>query len=217
MASPSPAPPAAAPVPAAPPQHAANRTMDDVAAVADSFVQLMRTFVRTRSKMLAAAQHDVEWSAHVLLRTLALDGPMRAGALAERVESDPSTVSRQVAALVRDGLLERQADPEDGRAALLVLTPKADAVLREQNTIRLQHFAAMLDDWDADDLRRFAELLERFTADYDVASARLLIDKVASARTSSATVAGAPATDSGNAASASTASTTDEFFEGTDS
>jgi DNA-binding MarR family transcriptional regulator len=193
----------------APPQNG-TRTMDDVAAVADSFVQLMRTFVRTRSKMLAAAQHDVEWSAHVLLRTLALDGPMRAGALAERVESDPSTVSRQVAALVRDGLLERQADPEDGRAALLVLTPKADAVLREQNDIRLQHFAAMLDDWDADDLRRFAELLERFTADYDVASARLLIDKVASARTSSAT-------DSGNASSASTASTTDELFEGTDS
>jgi DNA-binding MarR family transcriptional regulator len=159
--------------------------MDDVAAVADSFVQLMRTFVRTRSKMLAAAQHDVEWSAHVLLRALALDGPMRAGTLAERVESDPSTVSRQVAALVRDGFLERQADPEDGRAALLVLTPKADEVLREQNEIRLQHFAAMLGDWDAEDLRRFAELLERFTADYDVATAKLLIDKVAASRAAS--------------------------------
>lgn len=162
-----------------------NRTMDDVAAVADTFVQLMRTFVRTRSKMLAAAQHDVEWSAHVLLRALATDGPMRAGALAERVESDPSTVSRQVAALVRDGFVERQADPEDGRAALLVLTPKADTVLRAQNDIRLQHFAQMLGDWDAEDLRRFAELLERFTTDYDEATAKLLIDKVATTRTMS--------------------------------
>ena len=161
------------------------RTMDDVAAVADTFVALMRTFVRTRSKMLAAAQHDVEWSAHVLLRALALDGPMRAGTLAERVESDPSTVSRQVAALVRDGFVERQADPEDGRAALLVLTPKADAVLREQNDIRIQHFARMLGDWDAADLRRFAELLARFTEDYDEASARLLIDKVATTRAAS--------------------------------
>lgn len=162
-----------------------RRTMDDVAAVADTFVQLMRTFVRTRSKMLAAAQNDVEWSAHVLLRALANDGPMRAGALAERVESDPSTVSRQVAALVRDGFLERQADPEDGRAALLVLTAKADVVLREQNDRRLQHFAAMLDDWDSADLRAFAELLDRFTKDYDEASAALLMDKVAASRSTS--------------------------------
>src|SRR5438309_441447 len=87
-------------------------TVDDIAAVADTFVALMRTFIRTRSKVLAAAQHDVEWSAHLLLRALSVGGPMRASALAESVESDPSTVSRQVAALVRDGLVERRADPE---------------------------------------------------------------------------------------------------------
>lgn len=179
--APSPASPAAdLAADAAPaPTTAAAPELAEVAAVADTFVRLMRTFVRTRSKMLAAAQHDVEWSAHVLLRALAIDGPMRAGALAERVESDPSTVSRQVASLIREGLLERQADPEDGRAALLVLTPKADAVLREQNDVRLQHFASMLDGWQVEDLRTFAELLDRFTQDYDKASARLLNDKVA--------------------------------------
>ena len=46
-------------------------------------------------------------------------------ALAAAVHSDPSTVSRQVAALVRAGLIERQADPEDGRASVLVPTPVA--------------------------------------------------------------------------------------------
>lgn len=156
----------------------------DVAAVADTFVALMRTFVRTRSRLLAAAKHDVEWSAHVLLRALSMDGPMRSSALAERVESDPSTVSRQVAALVRDGLVERRADPEDGRATLLVPTAKADAILHEQNDIRLQHFARMLSDWSEADLRTFAELLERFTKDYDSASTNWLFDRVAAGRSS---------------------------------
>ena len=66
---------------------------------------------------------------------------MRAGALAECMQSDPSTVSRQVAALVKDGLLERRADPADGRASLLVLTEKADAVLADHDRVRLEYFA----------------------------------------------------------------------------
>ncbi|HJQ41711.1 MAG TPA: MarR family transcriptional regulator [Jatrophihabitantaceae bacterium] len=162
----------------------------DVAAVADTFVALMRTFVRTRSRLLAAAQHDVEWSAHVLLRALTHEGPMRSSALADRIESDPSTVSRQVAALVRDGLVERRADPEDGRATLLVPTPKADAILREQNQIRLQHFDRMLADWSAADLRTFGELLERFTKDFDEANTHWPLDRV---------VAGQPPAQEGTA------------------
>jgi DNA-binding MarR family transcriptional regulator len=151
----------------------------EVAAVADTIVELMRSFTRVRSRLLAAAEHDVEWSAHVLLRALAMDGPMRAGALAERVASDPSTVSRQVAALVKEGLIERRADPVDGRAALLVPTEKADAVIREHSQLRMQHFAGMLEEWSDRDLQRFAALLERFTRDYENSNKDWLIERVA--------------------------------------
>ncbi len=151
---------------------------DDVRLVADTFVGLMRSFTRARARLMAAAQHDVEWSAHVLLKALATDGPMRAGALAESVHSDPSTVSRQVAALVKDGLVERRADPEDGRASLLVVTPKADAVLAEHNEIRLAHFGRMLSGWSERDLRRFAGLLGRFTDDFNRANNDWLTERV---------------------------------------
>lgn len=151
---------------------------EDVAAVADNFVTLMRSFIRARSRLLAAAAHDVEWSAHILLRSVASEGPMRASALAECVQSDPSTVSRQVAALVKDGLLERRADPVDGRASLLMTTAKAEQILADHDEVRLQHFGDMLADWTDRDLRRFAGLLNRFTADFDAASGQL-IDKVA--------------------------------------
>jgi DNA-binding MarR family transcriptional regulator len=151
-------------------QTRANPCSEDVAAVADTFVRLARSFSRVRAKLLAAAAHDVEWSAHVLLSCLATAGPMRSSELAERIDSDPSTVSRQVAALVKDGLLERRADPEDGRASLLVPTARADVVLSEHNEIRLEHFSRMLGSWEERDLRTFASLLQRFTEDFENAN-----------------------------------------------
>lgn len=150
----------------------------DVAAVADTLVGLFRTFGRARARLLAAAAHDVEWSAHVVLKCLATEGPMRSSALAECIQSDPSTVSRQVAALVKDGLLERRADPVDGRASLLVPTDKAAAVLAEHDEIRLEHFSRMLHDWSDRDLRRFASLLQRFTTDFDSANQSWIDERI---------------------------------------
>jgi DNA-binding MarR family transcriptional regulator len=156
----------------------------DVAAVADTVVHLVRSFTRARAKLLAAAAHDVEWSAHVVLKCLATEGPMRSSELAERIESDPSTVSRQVAALVKDGLLERRADPVDGRACLLVPTAKAAVVLDEHNDIRLQHFGRMLNTWSESDLRTFADFLARFTNDFESANHDWLTGRVATQRAS---------------------------------
>jgi DNA-binding MarR family transcriptional regulator len=151
----------------------------DVAAVADNFIALMRTFDKARARMLAAAAHDVEWSAHVVLRCIDNEGPLRAGAVAQCLQSDPSTVSRQVASLVKDGLLVRRSDPDDGRASLLVLTPKADAVLAEHDRIRLDYFAQMLDGWDDADLRGFAGMLNRLTEAYEAVNRRWITERIA--------------------------------------
>jgi DNA-binding MarR family transcriptional regulator len=145
----------------------AGPPLEDVSAVADNFSTLMRSFIKARSQMLAAAAHDVEWSAHILLKCLSNEGPLRSSSLAEHIDSDPSTVSRQVAALVKDGLIERRADPVDGRASLLVLTEKASQVLGEHDAVRDSHYANMLATWSSFDLRRFAELLARFTEDFN--------------------------------------------------
>jgi DNA-binding MarR family transcriptional regulator len=140
--------------------------------VADTVVQLMRSFQRAKARYLALARHDVEWSAQLILRQLAHNGPMRASAIADCLQSDPSTVSRQVATMVKDGLLERRSDPEDGRASILALTEKADAVIAEHERLRHTHFEDLLSDWSERDLSRFATLLRRFTADLDRSSAK---------------------------------------------
>jgi DNA-binding MarR family transcriptional regulator len=152
---------------------------DDVAEVADSLIALMRSFGKARARILAAAEHDVEWSSHMVLKCIQSCGQLRATELAEHLQSDPSTVSRQVAALVKDGLVERRADPDDGRASLLALTPQADSVLAEHDQIRLDFFAQVLDGWSDAELRRFAGMLHRFNAAYEVANSTWITDKLA--------------------------------------
>jgi DNA-binding MarR family transcriptional regulator len=149
----------------------------DVVAVADNVSQLMRSFARTRARVLDAAAHAVEWTAQLVLKCLANEGPLRSSAIAEHVRADPSTVSRQVAALVKEGLVERRADPEDGRASLLVLTDKADETVARHDDIRNRYFAAMLADWSERDLRRFADLMRRFTRDYESASTQWISER----------------------------------------
>jgi DNA-binding MarR family transcriptional regulator len=155
----------------------ADPAVSPVADVADTVVELVRSFQRAKARYLSVAEHDVEWSARMVLRLLAHHGPMRAGAIAECLQSDPSTVSRHVATLVKDGLIERQADPEDGRASILALTAKADDVLAEHERLRVAHFAGMLSDWNASDLSRFATMLRRFTNDFEKSSSIPLVNQ----------------------------------------
>jgi DNA-binding MarR family transcriptional regulator len=149
-----------------------------VAAVADSFVTLVRNFMKVRAQMMAAAAEDVEWTAHLILKSLANEGPMRSSTLAEHLHADPSTISRQVAALVRDGLIERKADPDDGRACLLLPTEAAGEILARHEQMHIAYFTSMLAGWSERDLNRFAGLLQRFTADYQTASADFLTERL---------------------------------------
>ena len=101
------------------------------AAVADSCGSSMRGFARVKAQLLALARDDVDWSAHLLITQLAAEGPIRSSELAELMQADPSTVSRQVATLVKDGYVERRADPVDGRASLLVVTERGEQLYAE--------------------------------------------------------------------------------------
>jgi len=155
-----------------------------VASVADSVIDLLRTVRRSKARLLAAASDDVDSVTQILLRTVAAEGPMRASALAASVQSDLSTVSRQVATLVTRGLLERRADPVDGRASLLVVTEAGQCVIAEHEHARAAFFEQVLSDWTPDELRQFARQLERFTTAYDTTHTQWMTDpKRHSART----------------------------------
>ncbi|MEP6599116.1 MAG: MarR family winged helix-turn-helix transcriptional regulator [Actinomycetota bacterium] len=146
---------------------AAGPSGEDVAQLGVSVSRLLRAFSRAKSQFLTAADRDVEWSAHVLIALVTAPEPLRVGSLAECVHSDPSTISRQVAAMVKDGLVERRADAVDGRASVLVATDKARAIYADHIARRDEHFRRMLAGWSERDCRRLATLLSRFTEDFD--------------------------------------------------
>ena len=141
--------------------------LETVTSVAGSFIGLQRTVRRSKARLNAAAGDDVESATQGLLHVVAAEGPLRASALASSVHSDLSTVSRQVAALVSRGLLERQADQLDGRASLLAVTGAGRAAIAEHERGRQAFFDEVLAGWTTQEMRQFAEQLERFTAAYD--------------------------------------------------
>jgi DNA-binding MarR family transcriptional regulator len=57
------------------------------------------------------------------LETLRAEGPLRQAALGRRLGIAPSTLTRNLDRLLDARLVRRQADPEDARAARIVLTP----------------------------------------------------------------------------------------------
>lgn len=78
---------------------------------------------------------------------------------------DPSTISRAVGALVREGLVRRAADPTDGRASTLALTPHGREVLGDVSAWYDEQLAAALKDWSPEDVAALSALLRRFCAD----------------------------------------------------
>ncbi|CAO5227099.1 hypothetical protein FAGKG844_100062 [Frankia sp. AgKG'84/4] len=148
-------------------QESADWRDQQVAQLAQELTRMQRTFGRARHQYLATARHDVERAAQALISSLAAGGPMRLGSLAAAVQSDPSTVSRQVAGLVRDGYVERRADPDDGRAVVLAVTEAGGQVYREHLRNRDAQYAAMLSGWSSEDIVTFAALLSRFDNEFE--------------------------------------------------
>lgn len=122
--------------------------------------QVKRSAERHRPEMI------VDMAGYHVLAYLNAEGPQRAGEIANAFHSDPSTISRQVSALVKAGLIERKADPGDGRASLLAATDEGVRVIETERRRRARVIASVLGGWSAEDREDLTALLARFLDDY---------------------------------------------------
>jgi DNA-binding MarR family transcriptional regulator len=117
---------------------------------------------RAISARLAGELHaDLDGAAYGLLALLQDTGPLRASDLVARLGLDKSTVSRQVSNLVDLGLVDRAADPVDGRAQVLTPSAEGSARLARIRESRRARWEADLGDWPATDVATLADLLGR--------------------------------------------------------
>jgi DNA-binding MarR family transcriptional regulator len=93
------------------------------------------------------------------------DGPFTAAALARLEQISPQSMGATLAALEARGLVQRAADPEDGRRVILSLTDAGGEILRDKRDARVQQLArAVASDCtpaEVEQLMALAPLLER--------------------------------------------------------
>ncbi|WP_367128606.1 MarR family winged helix-turn-helix transcriptional regulator [Saccharothrix sp. HUAS TT1] len=87
--------------------------------------------------------------------------------LAAQAGLDPSTVSRAVAALVANGLVERRADPGDGRASILVVTGRGHEELAAARDWYDKLLSRALAHWSPEEVEVLTESLGRLTTDIE--------------------------------------------------
>lgn len=100
-----------------------------------------------------------------LLKTISHDGPLRITELAASTRLDTSTVSRHVAQLERNGLVERTPDPADGRAQQVGISSTGQHQLEQAFGRRRDLLASTLAHWDEGDVAEFERLLTKFVDD----------------------------------------------------
>lgn len=106
-------------------------------------------------------------AAYVILRFLQDAGPQNVSAVAIRLNLDGSTVTRQVSALQRGGLVVRTPDPRDGRGSVVAASERGLAQVDAVSKARRDLYDEVLRGWSAPERQQLGEVLERLTHDMD--------------------------------------------------
>ncbi|GGW70527.1 MULTISPECIES: MarR family winged helix-turn-helix transcriptional regulator [Streptomyces] len=136
----------------------------DAGEAVETIQREMTVFAR-RARASAGRLHpELSLVSYTLLGHLEDSGGCRATDLAAHYALDKSTVSRQVTALERAGLIERRQDRTDHRVQVLHLTDAGRSILAQVTESRRAAFRERLAEWPEPDLERFAEYLVRYNA-----------------------------------------------------
>ena len=142
-------------------------SLETATRLSTELVRVMKLFQSMRQH--APKLHPgVEPASYPILFNL-VEEPRRVSLLADCVHSDVSTVSRQVTMLVSHGLLEKVADPLDGRAFMVSLSAEGKELVERLKAGRGEWFRQMLHDWEPADADAFNDQLDRFATSFEAA------------------------------------------------
>ncbi|MGX9901719.1 MarR family winged helix-turn-helix transcriptional regulator [Arthrobacter sp. SA17] len=144
---------------------------DDVDAALQSVEQQLSLFwrrARSVSQQLSRQVHpDMEPAAYGLLTIIRREGPMRLTDLASCVGVGKPSVSRQIAFLESIGLIFKEADPVDGRAQSIRLTPRGEEKMHQVQDARNQVFRERLGEWPVSELQTLARYIAKLNSTYE--------------------------------------------------
>jgi DNA-binding MarR family transcriptional regulator len=138
---------------------------DSYRAIEFETLVLMRQLAPTRRA--ADGKPHLDRSAYTLLTRLVMEGPMSIGQLSEAFGLDASTLNRQTAAMMREGLVERIPDPEGGLARKFLVTESGRKQLDRERRGNVNGLKRVLAEWPEADVEQLASLLHRFNLDIE--------------------------------------------------
>jgi DNA-binding MarR family transcriptional regulator len=136
-------------------------------AIETQIAYLMRLGEASRRATALKPHRALDRAAYVILRQLQQDGPQNVSAIADRLNLDGSTVTRQVTGLQQDGLIERKPDPRDGRGTVIEPTPLGLKQVDAVRAARRELYDKVLADWSGEDRAELATTLERLAKAMD--------------------------------------------------
>jgi DNA-binding MarR family transcriptional regulator len=101
----------------------------------------------SRHQLASAARGVLERSAYLMLNRIDATGPMTARELADALQLEISTVTRQVAAMLRDDVVERIPDPAGGQASRLRITETGATRLSDDRERYRTGLGKVISDW----------------------------------------------------------------------
>ncbi|MEO5319866.1 MarR family transcriptional regulator [Arthrobacter sp. CC3] len=123
---------------------------------------------RSISQQLSRQVHpDMEPAAYGLLTVIRREGPIRLTELASCIGVGKPSVSRQIAFLESIGLVSKEADPLDGRAQTIRLTPKGEEKMHQVQDARREVFRERLGEWPVEELQTLAAYMAKLNATYE--------------------------------------------------
>jgi DNA-binding MarR family transcriptional regulator len=129
----------------------------------DLATRLRLAVTRTARRLRQEGTVGFSPSQGAMLATIERHGPLTPSELAQRERVQRPTVTRVLARLEEDGIVQRAADPTDGRSFLVSLTPAGRELLHEVRSRKDAYLAqrlSELDDEEREALARAADVLE---------------------------------------------------------
>jgi DNA-binding MarR family transcriptional regulator len=139
--------------------------VDAFGQLAGELTSLLRAMKELHTQVVERSDLPCEVAGTFVLGRLAVSGPVRLTQLAHELGLDPSSVSRQVSSLERNGLVAKERDPRDLRAQQLALTDRGLAAVTSLREARAQALSLLMPGWSDDDLAALTAALGRLNTD----------------------------------------------------
>lgn len=124
----------------------------------------LTSLMRTLEALNRKRKYPIE-RAHYLLLLQLNDAPLSIGELATQLLLDNSTVTRQINAMLKNGLIEKVPNPNDARSTLVWITLHGQQLVSEMHQLRIERLSKTLSLWEDEEIQALADLMSRFDRD----------------------------------------------------